>query len=290
MQPISKSIQVSKSSLQTLVWGDQGEPIVLLHGFPETPHIYQALAIILVSKGYQVYAPFLPGYGNSSPSNHDCSITYLEDLADVLGAFLLKLSDGKRGLKLIGHDWGAVGAYATAAKYPHRVSRIITMGVPPLPLFLKSFINHPSQWLRSSYMLFFQLRARIPEITSSKFNHLLLRKLCNSWSGESTRSPDFFSSQDFTLLNGLTHPLGYYRGLLPGIEGNLRKWLSSYQLAFLKLKVPTTILVGETDHCIPPQTYQGFEHCIDAPSSLTIVKGAGHFLPIDNPEMIASKI
>lgn len=288
MQYQELEIRTPVVDFQTLVWGEKGEPIVLLHGFPETPFIFESLAEQLVAKGYQVFAPFLPGYGNSSPVSSTTSITQLEDIAEAIGAFLLKLSDGKTSVKLVGHDWGAVAAYVTAAKYPHRVKQLVTLAVPPLPLFLKGLMKSPTQWFRSSYMFLFQFRV-LPEVLASSHDHFFLRKLCSQWSGSVTKSQAYFSAkkEPFKALGSLSHPLGYYRGLLPVLSGSINKWIASQQLAFTTIKVPTNIMVGSEDGCIPAPLYIGYEACVEAPSSLTIVENAGHFLPLDAPEAVA---
>ena len=63
------------------VMGGKGDPVVLLHGWPETwygwHHLMPALA-----KNYTVIVPYLPGLGDSSkpPTGYDSKTGYLSNL------------------------------------------------------------------------------------------------------------------------------------------------------------------------------------------------------------------
>jgi len=299
-------IQTPFTHFHTLIWGNSGPKIMLLHGFPETPHIFSAIAEKLVERGFQVFAPFLPGYGPTSPIHDETSITHLDDLAKSLAALSDAISEGhilngqgKKGSRqqkekiiLVGHDWGAVAAYVTAAYYPDGFSRMVTMAVPPLPIFLKSLLGHPRQLIRSNYMLFFQLRTNIPETLINLQSHHYLKKLCLKWSGSAKPSQAYFSkaAKPFESIGDFTHPLGYYRGLFPFLSGSFPKWRKSIELAFTKIEIPAHILVGELDGCIPAPIYKGFRSCFSGEVEFSVIKNSGHFLPIDAPEDVANII
>jgi pimeloyl-ACP methyl ester carboxylesterase len=283
------------TDFHTLVWGHSGPKILLLHGFPETPHVFESVAEGLVSKGYHVFAPFLPGYGPTPPIYTHTSITHLDDLARCLSALsdaLVENSGKQEKIILLGHDWGAVSAYVTAAHHPERFSNLITMAVPPIPVFLKDLLRHPSQLIRSGYMLFFQLRAGIPEKRINADRHRYLKQLCLKWSGGAEPSQAYFAecTTPFDTIGSFTLPLGYYRGLFPVLSGSWSKWLKSIKLAYTKIDVPTLILVGKLDGCIPAPMYRGYQQCFTKTASFSVIEGAGHFVPIDSPEAIIDAI
>jgi pimeloyl-ACP methyl ester carboxylesterase len=303
--------QTPYTNFHTLVWGDQGPKVLLLHGFPETPHIFEKVAEGLLARGFQVFAPFLPGYGPTPPIDKNSNITHLDDLAHSLADLSASISFGDKPKKtqnnilnhadpanpkeqiiLVGHDWGAVAAYVTAAYAPEGFSKLVTMAVPPLPIFLRGLMTQPRQLLRSNYMLLFQLRASIPERLLTLNDHYLLRKLCLKWSGPAKASQAYFSEHaaPFDGIDNLTPPLGYYRGILPLISGSWKKWRRSIELAFTQISIPCEILVGKHDGCIPSAIYEHHQSCFEQPSKLTIVEGAGHFLPLDAPNQVIAKI
>lgn len=292
MKPKTVNIHTGATAIKTLVWGNAGRKVLLIHGFPETPHIFARVAEGLVETGYQVFAPFLPGYGPTSRLNPGTSITHLSDLAPCFGDLCHQICKKGETIILVGHDWGAIAAYVTAVAYPQLFSKMIVMAVPPLPVFLKRLFTHPRQWMRSSYILFFQLRNNIPERVITRNNQRFLKRLTEKWSGHSEPSRRYFTAEasPFDEIGNFRNPLGYYRGLVPMLSGSISKWLASRKLAFSKIRVPTRLMCGELDGCIPPDIFMGYENWFEAPADLIIVPGAGHFLPIDSPDAIIDQI
>jgi pimeloyl-ACP methyl ester carboxylesterase len=103
------------------VIGGQGNPIVLLHGFPETwyewRHIMPSLA-----KNYTVIVPDLRGLGDSSKSltGYD-GITTAEDLNQLISQL------GFKKILLVAHDIGAQTAFTYAAEHPNNVIKLVIM-------------------------------------------------------------------------------------------------------------------------------------------------------------------
>ena len=63
-------------SARVLEWGEPDAPLVVaLHGFPDTAWTWRYLGPYLAERGYRVAAPFLRGYGPSSPLDAGCSVT-----------------------------------------------------------------------------------------------------------------------------------------------------------------------------------------------------------------------
>ena len=285
MNDKNESVVRTYRGLKTLVWGERGKKILLLHGFPESPEIYSPLAKLLEESGFQVFSPYLPGYGESPlPSRSKQTIT-LDEIADSIGELSGGiLSDGEK-LILVGHDWGAVAAYVAAAKYPEKFTQLIAMSVPPLPSFLNSLIRNPKQILRSSYILFFQLGMQIPERMLSKNGYTNLKQFCQKWSDKHPQSAEYFGKDaiPFNNIQGLSGPLAYYRGLFPFRDVNLRLWCQALKLAYTRIKVPTVVMVGERDQVNPPEIYKNMNKYFSSPVNLKVIPDSGHFIPIDNP-------
>lgn len=103
------------------VIGGQGNPLVLLHGFPQTwyewRHVMPALA-----KNYTVIVPDLRGLGDSSkpPTGYDGNTT-AEDLNQLISQL------GYKKILLVAHDIGAQTAFSYAATHANNVSKLVIM-------------------------------------------------------------------------------------------------------------------------------------------------------------------
>lgn len=103
------------------VIGGQGNPLVLLHGFPETwyewRHVMPAFA-----KNYTVIVPDLRGLGDSSkPLTGYDGKTTAEDLNQLLSQL------GFKKILLVSHDIGAQTAFSYAKTHPNNVSKLVIM-------------------------------------------------------------------------------------------------------------------------------------------------------------------
>jgi pimeloyl-ACP methyl ester carboxylesterase len=103
------------------VIGGHGDPVVLLHGWPETwyewRHVMPALA-----KNHTVIAPDLRGLGDSSkPLTGYDGKTVAEDIHQLVGKL------GFKTIFLVGHDIGSQIAYSYAAAHPTEVKRLVVI-------------------------------------------------------------------------------------------------------------------------------------------------------------------
>jgi pimeloyl-ACP methyl ester carboxylesterase len=119
------------------VIGGHGDPIVLLHGWPETwyewRHVMPALA-----KNYTVVVPELRGLGDSSkPLTGYDGKTLAEDIYQLVTQL------GFKTIFLVAHDIGTVVAYPYAAEHPSEVKRLVVIE-SPIPGFFPPGI--PPAW------------------------------------------------------------------------------------------------------------------------------------------------
>jgi pimeloyl-ACP methyl ester carboxylesterase len=106
------------------VIGGHGDPVVLLHGWPETWYEWHKVMPAL-AKNYTVVAPDLRGLGDSSkpPTGYDGK-TLAEDIHQLVGKL------GFKTIFLVGHDIGTQVAYSYAAAHPTEVKRLAVMDLP----------------------------------------------------------------------------------------------------------------------------------------------------------------
>jgi pimeloyl-ACP methyl ester carboxylesterase len=103
------------------VIGGQGDPVVLLHGWPETWYAWHRVMPAL-AKNYTVIAPDLRGLGDSSkPVTGYDGKTLAEDIHQLVTQL------GFKTISLVGHDIGTQVAYSYAAAHPTEVKRLAVM-------------------------------------------------------------------------------------------------------------------------------------------------------------------
>jgi pimeloyl-ACP methyl ester carboxylesterase len=117
-----RTVNAAGLQLHTLQAGSGPEtPVVLLHGYAETSHMWLPLIPRLADRRV-VLAPDLPGAGTSSiPAMGFDKKTLAQDIHAMVQAM------GYRKVKLVGHDIGLMVAYAYAAQYPDEVESITLM-------------------------------------------------------------------------------------------------------------------------------------------------------------------
>jgi len=116
----SRFAKVNGVRLHYLAAG-QGEPVILLHSYAQTSHMWRPL-IAELARTRTVIAPDLRGFGRSAklPSGYDKK-TMAQDI------HALAVSLGLEHTSIAGHDIGLMVAYAYAAQFPAEVDRIALM-------------------------------------------------------------------------------------------------------------------------------------------------------------------
>ncbi len=134
------------------VIGGRGDPIVLLHGFPETWYTWHKVMPSLAEK-HTVIAPDLRGVGESSleDSGYD-KTTMAEDVYQLVR----KLGLGE--VSVVGHDLGAWVAYAYVREHREEVRRLVFMsaGLPGFGLERLLDFREPGQGL--PHLVYFMKR------------------------------------------------------------------------------------------------------------------------------------
>jgi pimeloyl-ACP methyl ester carboxylesterase len=136
----------------------EGDPVVLLHGFPEHWWQWRAVAPVLAGSGYRVLCPDLRGAGwtvaDDPRVERETRLGDLLALLDVLGV---------ESAHVVSHDMGAITAMQLSYDHPERVRTAVQLSVPPgfmtfhpkvLPAFrhLPPFIWHrPGASLRGVF-------------------------------------------------------------------------------------------------------------------------------------------
>jgi pimeloyl-ACP methyl ester carboxylesterase len=133
---------------------DDGELVLLLHGFPQTWWEWRHQLTALGKAGYRAVAPDQRGYSPGARPDGVAHYAVGELVGDALG-FADAL--GAERFHLVGHDWGAIVAWHVAAAAPERLRTLTIVSVPHLKAFARALSDPASaQATKSSYIADFQ--------------------------------------------------------------------------------------------------------------------------------------
>lgn len=126
-----------------------GEPVLLLHGFPQTSWSWRGVWPALADAGYRVVVPDQRGY---SPDARPVGVEHYR-MVDLVGDALAVLDAvGADRAHVVGHDWGAAVAWQLAGRQADRVRTLTAVSVPHPVAFVEALRTDPDQRARSRYM------------------------------------------------------------------------------------------------------------------------------------------
>jgi pimeloyl-ACP methyl ester carboxylesterase len=268
----------------------EGPLVVCLHGFPDQPRSFRHQLPALVDAGYRVVVPTLRGYEPSSqPANGHY---YVLDLAEDLLAWIDEL--GADQVRVVGHDWGAIIAYAAAALAPTRIRCMVTIAVPHMRRFTPSMpmvsTVMPAQLRRSWYVLLFQLRG-LSDVVFARHSDRILDKLWRDWSPGWTPEPGELDAVKATFaLPGVRRAaMQYYRALF---GSPTRRSRESWKLLAAKTPVPTLAITGALDGAVDSRLHDlgNWQNDYLAPSRVLRFERAGHFVHQERPNEVNAAI
>jgi pimeloyl-ACP methyl ester carboxylesterase len=265
--------------------GPADGPLALcMHGFPDTAHTWRHLLPRLADAGFHVVAPFLRGYAPTavpSDGRYDTGTLALDACAlhEALG--------GATDAVLIGHDWGALLAYPAAAHQPERWSKVVTLAVPPPASLGFGFFDF-EQLKRSWYVFLFQ--TPLAELAVSLTDHAVLDGLWADWSPGYDRTWDVARvKESLGSEANLTAAIGYYRAMFAGPSDDPAT--AAAQAAGETVPPqPTLYLHGTNDGTMGIEVIGPVTDHLAPGSELVVVEGAGHFLHLEQPDLVNGHI
>lgn len=247
-----------------------GQPFVLLHGFPETNKSWRETSEILNQQGYRTFAINQRGYSlTAQPQKRRDyrSSALLEDINALLSII-------QQPVYLVGHDWGAVVAWDVAQRYPEKIKHLITVSVPHKAAFMRSLLSS-NQLFKSYYMGLFQL-PKIPEFIFEKVPKVGLALLRNS--GMTEQQLQEFQ-HDIVDAKRLSTALNWYRGIP----------FSSNKTLTQPIRVPTLFIWGKHDVAIGAKSVELNKKYVQAPYK-EVIMDATHWIPVQNAKELTQFI
>ena len=260
----------------------EGPLAVLLHGFPDSAWTWRHLIPELAARGFRAAAPFLRGY---APTQIPDDGLYQSGAVASDANALHDALHGDGEAVLIGHDWGALASYGAAGHQPDRWRRVVVAAVPPPATVAQAFFSY-SQLQRSWYMFFFQ--SPLAEMAVALDDLAFIDRLWADW------SPGFDASAELPKVKdalrdpaNLAAALGYYRATL-GAGARSPEFDAVEAAGSQPMTQPTLYLHGTDDGCMGADLIdESVLTSLPAEGSrVEMVEGAGHFLHLEQPELV----
>jgi pimeloyl-ACP methyl ester carboxylesterase len=245
-----------------------GPLVLMVHGFPDTAHTWDAVRPVVAKAGYRVVTPFTRGYAPTSiPTDGNYT-------SEALAADLVGLIDalGAQKAIVVGHDWGASAAYTAAATYPERVELLVTLAIP-----------HPGSLPRTPRVLwsarhFFVLRRKSGGAALRKDEFAYVDTLVRRWSpGWDVPKGETDAAKAALRPPGHAEAAAAYYAAIDPKRG-LRK----------KIAVPTVTFAGTTD-ILPTDFYDRAASWFTGGYRVIKMPG-GHFLHREHTDRFATEL
>jgi len=267
----NKFADVNGVRLHYLIAG-KGDPIVLLHGFAETSHMWLPLISELSDK-HTVIAPDLRGFGQSSaPADGYTKAAMAQDIHALVRS--LKYDR----IRLVGHDIGLMVAYAYAAQYPSEVDRLVLM---------EAFLPGVGDWnsvflLRDLWHFHFYGKTPLALVTGRE--RIYLEHFWNDFAADPAKS---LPEADREFYVGEYAQPGHMAAGMEGFRAFPRDAEDFAAFAKTRLTMPLLVLSGEKAGG-PFLIEQGRMVATDVEGVL--VKGSGHWLMEEAPGQVIPKL
>ena len=271
-----EQIQVTVGELIFDVWvagPEDGIPVILLHGFPQTWIEYEAQIEALAASGFRAIAPNQRGYsaGARPPETSAYQATSL--VADILG---IATELGYDRFHLVGHDWGASIAWFLALFSPDRLLSLTAISVPHPQPFQETVADPEScQSASSAYFQDFiqpdsheRLLANDAEVLRSFYEGLPAHHV-----------EDYLSV--FTQDNALKAALDWYRANVSG---------GGPSIPFPPCTVPTLYVWGTEDPYLCRDPAYLTEAHVSADYEFLVLDGVGHWVPENAADELSEAI
>ena len=246
----------------------EGDPLVLLHGWPQNWWCWHRVIPGLVGSGFHLIAPDLRGYGWSERTSGGFEKeNFAKDLIALLDAM------GLDRVQLVGHDWGAMAGFMACIDTPDRFERYIALGIvhpfrEPDPRAALGLWRLWYQAVLATPVLGGQLVERVPGFLERVLRSATVRQ-------------EAFTDNDIEVYDQTLDPhttVQTYRSfltheLMPMARGRWNR----------RLSVPTRLMVGDHDPVATRDTLGGYEKYAED-MDVEVLDGVGHYVPEEAPD------
>jgi len=249
--------------------GGTAETVILLHGYPEDRHSWDAVASRLAEAGYRVLAPDQRGYSPAARPTARAAYTLPRLATDVLA---LADAAGAERFHLVGQDWGAVLAWYVAGTHAGRLLSLAAFSVPHPQAFYRALVTS-RQAAMSWYMAAFQV-PWVPERLMSLRGGAIMREVLVRTGLDATHASHYAKrGANPAVMRG---PLNWYRAL--PLEAHVRT---------PPVEVPTLFLWGDRERFISRAAAELCGRYVTGSYRFEVLQGASHWLPEEAPARVS---
>ena len=271
-------------------WGEPtDQPIVLLHGWPDSPRCWLQMAPSLAAQGFYVVAPALRGFDQTQFLHPNTPRSgELAALGRDLVSFATALS--LRHPILVGHDWGARAAANAVGLAPGLAKALVMISVgyatnlASQTLSVDQAQRYWYHWLMAT--------AKGQEVVR-RDPRAFARHMWNTWAPQGWYTEEEFAltAQAFDnpdwvdiTLHSYQHRWGHAAG--QALYATDEQTLTPPPPVHL----PTLMLHGELDGASLPASSEGKESFFTGPYERHVLAGVGHFPPREQPAEVVQRI
>lgn len=252
-----------------------GDPVVLLHGWPQTWFMWRDVIPLLASH-FALVAPDMRGLGDSArPADGYDKMTVARDIAELMTRL------GHDRFRVVAHDWGGPVAFALAAQFPERV---IAMAIFDAPVLGDGGpIEHHGRWHFGFHAL-----PGLPEALTDGREDAYLRFFFKFAGAK----PDAISEEAqaeyvraYSQPGAMTAGFNYYRAVPQDIADN-----TAFREAGRKLAMP--ILVYGGDPATRGRGMSALESWARMADNVSggVAENCGHWIPEERPAFVADEV
>ena len=269
---------------------NQGPPVLMLHGWPDAPRGWSAVAAKLNDRGWRTIIPYLRGSRPTrflSPDNtrFGSGVALAQDAIDLADKL------GLDRFAVVGHDWGARAAYTLSALFPERLTAVVALalGYQPNAIFkIPDFEQSRRFW----YQWFL-----CTDGGAEKFRSDPVGFACIQW--ETWSPPGWFDDAEFASTSESFLDPDWARVTLNAYRARwLRDETSDERYEGLqrrlgeieKLATPTLMIQGASDYCDPPSESEDQGKYFTGGYRRVLLDGVGHFPHREAPDLVAATI
>lgn len=252
---------------------ESGPPVLLLHGFPQTSYSWHHQISTLAATGRRTVAFDQRGYcdGARPPAVADYVL-------DELVADAMSVADvvGWDRFDLVGHDWGAMVAWAAAARHPERVRSLTAVSVPHPRAFGAALLGGDSdQASRSSYIEVFRAEGGKAEaiLLGPDGDGQGLRTMFTATGLPAERAEVDAFVAAMLKPGALTAALNWYRAMSAEKTG-----------AIDPVAVPTMYVWSDNDVALGRRAAEATGQWVRGPYRFEVLPGVSHWIPEMAPD------
>lgn len=250
-----------------------GEPVLLLHGFPETSWSWRYVQAGLASTGYRSVAPDLRGYSPGASPQDPAEYGIETLVGDVVG-----IADqlGWDTFHLVGHDWGGALAWHVAGRHAARLRTLTVVSTPHPVAFDAAKKAGPApdgedQAEKSSYFDLFRTPGSEDMILADGGD--AFRQTLEGIGLDAESAAHYVGR--FAQPVDLVGPLNWYRGADPTDSQGLGP-----------ITTPTLYVWSTDDVALGRMAAEATGDHVDGPYRFEVLEGISHWIPEEAPDAL----